>query len=595
MTDITGDERPVRGSRWSDDRSKEALQSIIEAIAEVAGFDVVGVSAVRDDGYLQLLCVVGPQEARDALLDTLAPVEPLLDAMRNGEDWGRLTFVRHDRHGLDIDKWGWTSDGPRDVPDDAWHPEDLLVAPLYDDGGRLLAVLGFDVPRDGLIPDEGKRALLDVYARQAGGAVAATLERERMAERVRLAAAAADIVRRASASMSAARALTESATAIVDGFRVQALWTQLVGEQPRAVHDHDPVIPPSTTVALLEQYAEALWDRQDVGVFAPDRQSPEPLGAGAYAEVMAFLSTTSAGSLLLAPLGSGGECLGWIGMTRGRSGAEWSEVEAAMALDIGRDLGRALASARMFEREHQLVGELQELAEYKSHLVATVSHELRTPLTSIVGYLEILAEDPNLSDLSHTAIAAIRRGSTRLSRVVEELLVLHRTADATGLDGAGPVDLTPVVADIVELNTGPAQARGITVTTSLPDGPAPVLGIAHELEHVVANLVGNAVKYTRGGGHVDVRLEADDGEVVLTCTDDGIGISAADQQHVFEEFYRSADPEAAQQSGTGLGLAIVRRLAARHGGRVDLESALGTGSTFRVRLPAAAGVSAPGS
>ncbi len=153
MTDIAGDERPVRGSRWSDDRSKEALQSIIEAIAEVAGFDVVGVSAVRDDGYLQLLCVVGPQEARDALLDTLAPVEPLLEAMRNGEDWGRLTFVRHDRHGLDIDKWGWTSDGPRDVPDGVWHPEDLLVAPLYDDDGRYvcvlhrrLCVLGFGVP-----------------------------------------------------------------------------------------------------------------------------------------------------------------------------------------------------------------------------------------------------------------------------------------------------------------------------------------------------------------------------------------------------------------------------------------------------------------
>ena len=200
-----------------------------------------------------------------------------------------------------------------------------------------------------------------------------------------------------------------------------------------------------------------------------------------------------------------------------------------------------------------------------------------------------------MSTLSRPAPAATRGGTTRLSRVVEELLVLHRTADARGLDGAAPVDLTPVVADVVELNRGPAQARGVTVTTALPDGGAAVVGVAHELEHIVANLVGNAVKYTRAGGRVDIRLTTCDGEVALTCVDDGIGISQADQQHVFEEFYRSADPEAAQQSGTGLGLAIVRRLVERHGGRVQLESVLGEGSTFRVWLPAAEDVSGPGS
>ncbi|MDF1605064.1 GAF domain-containing sensor histidine kinase [Nocardioides sp. YIM 152315] len=588
MTDAPGAERPVRGSRWSDDSSREALQSIIEAIREVAGFDVVGVSAVRDDGYLQLLCVVGPEDARETLADTLAPLAPLLEALEDAEDWGRLKYVRHDRHALDIERWGWTSDGPRDVPDGVWHPEDVLVAPLHGDDGRLIAVLGLDVPRDGLVPDESKRPLLDVYARQASGAVVATLERERMAEQVRLAAAAADIVRRAAASMSAERTLAECATAIVDGFRAQALWTQLVGEQPRAVHDDAPVAPPPETVAVFERYARALWETQDVAVFAPDRPAPPSRDVADHAAMTAFLGQTHAESLLLAPLGSGPDCLGWIGMSRGHGGAEWSEAEAAMALDIGRDLGRALASARMFEREHQLVQELQEVADYKSHLVATVSHELRTPLTSIVGYLELLAGDPGLSERSRTAIAAIERGSTRLSRVVEELLVLHHTADATGLDHAQPVDLSPLVADIIELNSGPAESRGITVAASLQPSVAPVTGVAHELEHVVANLVGNAVKYTRDRGRVDVRLENADGEVVLTCSDDGIGISDADQQHVFEEFYRSTDPAASQQSGTGLGLAIVRRVVERHGGRIELESALGAGSTFRVRLPASA-------
>jgi signal transduction histidine kinase len=599
MTEPVEDDRPVRGLRWSDVQSREALQSIVEAIAEVSGFEVVGVSAVRDDGYLQLFSLVGPDDAREALLETLAPLAPLLDALDHAEDWGWLQYVRHDRHGLDIEKWGWTSDGPREVSDGAWHPEDLLVAPLHGDDGRLIAVLGFDVPGDGLVPDAAKRRLLELYVRPACRAVVATLERERMAEQVRLASAAADIVRRASGKMTPAEVVAECADAIVEGFRGQSLWMHLFGQEPRAVVDDNPVDPPPDMVEVVVRFAEAAWRRQVVGVFAPDRQPPETLSDADVRIILDFLSGTGGGaeSLLVAPLGAGDECLGVLALTRAHGEPEWSEGESAVAVDIGRDLGRALANARNFEREHQLVEELQEVADYKSHLVATVSHELRTPLTSIVGYLELLAADPGLSDRSHTAIAAIQRGSTRLSRVVEELLVLHRAADGSARDGVLPVDLVRVVTDVLELNAGPANDRQVALRATLPTDQATVTGVVHELEHVVANLVGNAVKYTPDGGSVDVRLEVTDEAVVLTCADDGIGMSVADQEHVFEEFYRSTDPAAAQQSGTGLGLAIVRRLVDRHGGRIELESAIGRGSTFRVVLPRLVDptVSAPGS
>jgi signal transduction histidine kinase len=584
MTEPTDFERPVRGSRWSDVRSRDALQSIVEGVADVSGFDVVGVSAVRDDGYLHLLSVTGPEEARAALLDTLAPAGLLLEALRGAEDWGSFKYLPHGQHGLDIERWGWVS-GPTDArPAGVWHPEDLLVAPLHGEDGRLIAVLGLDVPRDGLVPDASKRITLEAYARHACRAVVATLERERLAEEVRLAGAAADIVRSASASMSAESVLAECGAAIVDGFRARSLWTQLLGEEPRAVQDRTPVQPPPALATLLERYAAAAWARQDVGVFAPDRRPPPPLTDAELAEVLSFMAVTSAESLLVVPLGAGQECLGWIGMSRGRGGAEWSEGEAAAALDIGRDLGRALASARMFARERQLVEELQELADYKSHLVATVSHELRTPLTGIVGFLEILADDPQLSTGSRSAVAAIQRGSTRLARVVEELLVLHRTAD-TGIETDERVDLAQVVASVAELNGDPAGRRVIELVTHLPAGPVEVVGVAHELEHVVANLVGNAVKYTADGGAITLSLEVRGDEAVFTCTDTGIGISPEDQPHVFDEFYRAADPAAASQTGTGLGLAIVRRLVARHRGRVALESEVGRGSTFRVWLP----------
>lgn len=587
MIDSPDFERPVRGSRWSDDQSRQALQAIAESIAETTGFDLVGISVVRDDGYLQQLCIVGPEDARAVLLDSLAPLDPLLDALENAEDWGSLKYVRHDRHEIDIDRWGWTSDGPRVVADGVWHPEDILVAPLHGDDGRLIAVLGLDLPRDGLIPDEGKRALLDVFARQACREVVATLERERLTEEVRLAGAAADIVRRATGSMSPEEVLSECGAAIVEGFRANALWIQLVGSEPRPVLDTDPVPPPPAFTAAVTRYAEAAWDRQQVGVFAPERRTPEPLEADEVADIMRFLTAeTTAESLLVVPLGAGAEYLGWLGLTRQPGAAEWSEGEAAAALDIGRDLGSALVTARNYAHEHRLVEELKTLADYKSRLVATVSHELRTPLTSIVGYLEILAGDEGLSEHSRKAVAAIQRGSTRLSRVVEDLLVLHRLADGhRGADAL--VDLAPIVAATVDLNLGPAGRRGITVASTVPPEGAPVLGASHDLEHVVANLVGNAVKYARDGGSVTVALEVVGGEVVLSCADDGIGIAPADQDQVFEEFYRSPDPEAASRSGTGLGLAIVRRVVDQLGGRIELESALGSGSTFRVRLPAA--------
>jgi signal transduction histidine kinase len=574
--------RPVRGSRWSDDQARESLLPIIETLAEVTGFEVVGVSGVRDDGYLHQLSVVGPEDAREVLLDSLAPASLLVDALASAEVWGALRFVPHDRHRLDIDRWGWTSDAPREDVPGAWHPEDILVATMHDPDGTLRAVLGFDAPRDGRVPDGAERALLDTYAGQACRAIEATLDRERLAEQIRLARAAAGIVRRATGSMSVNDVLNQCGMAIVDGFRAEALWTHVFGTEPRPVHDAEPHSPPPALVEILARYAAAAWERQTVGVFAPDRLPPEPIGTDELAVVLGFLA---AESLLVVPLGAGSECLGWIGLTRGHGDAEWSAGEAEVALDIGRDLGLALATAGNFEREHRLVQELQELADYKSHLVATVSHELRTPLTSIIGFLELLEGDPGLSDLSRSAVEAIQRGSVRLSRVVEELLVLHRTAGGE-LEAPRKVDFAAIVADIVELNAGPAERRGTHVVGELPGLPVWVLGAAHELEHIVANLVGNAVKYTPDGGLVAVTLEVIDEEVVLTCADNGIGISAADQTRVFEDFFRSADPAATHRSGTGLGLAIVQRIVDRHGGSIELESTLGSGSTFRVRLPA---------
>jgi signal transduction histidine kinase len=232
------------------------------------------------------------------------------------------------------------------------------------------------------------------------------------------------------------------------------------------------------------------------------------------------------------------------------------------------------------------VHELQGLADYKDRLVATVSHELKSPLSAILGYVEMLEAEPALTDNAKTWVAAIQRGGDRLARVVDDLLLLHEMSDAGDLDPTS-VDLAPIVDEVLEMNAAVAGGRGLALTAVHPPAPALVLGVARDLDHVVTNLVSNAVKYSTEDGSVVVRHERVGDQVLLSCTDDGLGISAADQAQLFAEFFRSSNPVAVAKPGTGLGLAIVRRIVLRHGGRIEVESELGRGSTFRVYLPGA--------
>lgn len=593
MSDDAPDfERPVRGSRWSDAQSRDALQAIAEGVAEVAGFDLVGISVVRDDGYLHTMVIVGPDEARDVLVDSLAPADQLLEQLETAEDWGALKFIPHDKLILDVEKWGWFSDAPRDnVPAGAWHPEDMLVAPLESAEGAFLGFLGMELPRDGLIPSAAKREMLEIYARQAGRAVITTLERERLAERVRLADTAADIVRLASGTQSPDDLLAECGRAVAEGFRADSMWVQLLGpdhrcEGPLLVDGGPTVKLPAGVRTLVTAHAQRAWERQCVAVLAPDRPMPGALAAEQVAEVLDFLAGVEIGSLLFVPLGAGPECFGVMGLTRGRLGAEWTEEEADTALGIGRDLGRALANARTVARERELVEELQGLADYEGRLVATVSHELKNPLSAILGYVEMLESEPTLTDEARSWLSAIQRGGDRLTRVVDDLLLLHEMSGGDDLDRA-PVDLAPIVDDVLEMNSAVARSRDLRLTTAHPAAPAPVLGAVRDLDHVVTNLVSNAVKYSDDGGTVVVGHERVGDQVLLTCSDTGLGISADDRAQLFSEFFRSTNPAALAKPGTGLGLAIVRRIVTRHGGRIEVESELGRGSTFRVYLPAA--------
>ena len=581
-----------RHTSMSDAPSRDALQLIAEGVTQLAGFGVAAISVVRPDGKLEVMAVAGSDAAREQLQGTRTPVDRLTREIEKADDWGLLRFVPHER--LDPgagEQWGWVPDiEPIDDAPDAWHPLDLLIAPLYDAEGALRGTLAIDLPVDGRRPGEGQRAVLSSYAEQAGRAVVVALEREKLAEQVRMAEAARRIVRRATAQLSLDRIVADSRDALLEGFRAAGMWMQTfdrAGQGTIYSADGSEIELSPEMITIAERSARTAWGNQRAVVVAPYRAFAETTPQEEGVRILAFISDLGVESLLFTPLGAGPECLGNLVLTRLRGAPEWTEAEAATALDIGHDLGRAILNARTFEREHQLVEELQELDTYKGQLIATVAHELKSPLTSVLGHLEMLESSADFSGITLGSLRAMDRGARRMVRVIDDLLLLSKVGDADNPVISAPVDLHRIVDDVVDLTTVSAARKRLDVRVVAPAEPVLALGDPDELDRVCANLVSNAVKYTPEDGAVSITVARAGDDVVLTVADEGIGISAADITKLGTEFFRSSNPAAVAQPGTGLGLAIVRRILDRHAGRLEIESELGCGSTFRVWLPAA--------
>jgi two-component system, OmpR family, phosphate regulon sensor histidine kinase PhoR len=591
---LAGERERLSPPRWSDEPSRDALQLIAEGVTELAGFGIAAISVARDDGKLEVMAVAGSDAAREQLQGTRTPIDRLTKEIEKADDWGLLRFVPHERLDPEVgDSWGWVPDvEPIDDAPDAWHPMDLLIALLHDSDGVLRGTMSIDLPVDGRRPGEAQRAVLQKYAEQAGRAVVTALEREALATQVRLADAARQIVRTASAQLSLDGILADSRDALVEGFQAHGLWIQTFDQDGLGtgmVHNSDGVQIelPDELVEIGEMAARRAWSLQQVEIVSPLREFGPTITSAQGDRILQFLEAIGIGSILFTPLGAGPECLGNLCLTRTADAEQWTEVEAAIALDIGHDLGRAILNARAFEREHRLVEELQALDTYKSQLIATVAHELKNPLTAIMGHLEMLDSSPDLTGTTRGSLAVMERGTQRLTRVIDDLLLLSKVGDPTNPVIAAPVDVHRLLDDVVELSAVAADRKRLKVSVLAPEGPVLALGDAGELDRVCANLVSNAVKYTPEGRSVTVELRREAGEVLLSCADEGIGISAADQQRLFQEFFRSTNPVAVAQPGTGLGLAIVQRIVSRHGGRIEVDSELGHGSTFRVTLPAA--------
>lgn len=268
--------------------------------------------------------------------------------------------------------------------------------------------------------------------------------------------------------------------------------------------------------------------------------------------------------------------------------------EDARAVVAGPDEVRQIAAGlnllteenlRASEVEADVLVQLQTIDRVRTDLVSTVSHELRTPLASIKGYLELLQDElhDHMSPQQTSMMGAIRRNLDRLNELIANLLALSR-AEETELS-VQPVDLRDVATEVGTDLRLTAAGRDISIRTLHSPDPVMVLGDRSQLIRSVQNLVTNAVKFSRPGGTVELRVTRSGEHAVLEVADEGIGIPAADLAGLGSRFYRASNAVQAEIAGTGLGLRIVQTILDRHGGVLSVDSVEGEGSTFTMRLP----------
>ena len=247
---------------------------------------------------------------------------------------------------------------------------------------------------------------------------------------------------------------------------------------------------------------------------------------------------------------------------------------------------------RLMQALAQLVGDQLDRLEAvgaaqraQSAFFTSITHDVRTPLTVITGYAEELVSGAPSPEVAHDWALRILRNAERLDGLLDDVLLLAR-AEAGALEGRRrPVDLGALAGEAVGDAEPAARAGGVQLETALPDEPVTLQGDAGQLRRVLDNLLSNAVKYSPAGGPVTVRLRADGPTAILEVGDRGIGIPAAEVEHLFTRFYRASTVRDGEIRGSGLGLSISRSIVAAHEGTIAIESEDGAGTTVRVRLP----------
>jgi two-component system phosphate regulon sensor histidine kinase PhoR len=333
----------------------------------------------------------------------------------------------------------------------------------------------------------------------------------------------------------------------------------------RAMHDGLLVVDERRHIMLMNRTFEKLFELRDGAVGAP---------------LLETIRHATLDRLIAEALRTGNALQRELTLTDSQTNAgRHVEISAVpMKGDAGLTTGAVVLC-------HDIT-QLKRLDQIRSDFVANVSHELRTPLSILRGYIETLLDNPKTSreELSRI-LEVMERHSKRLGLLVDDLLNLARLeASDTNLD-ISQVRVSELFNNIVRDWKGKLAKKNLAVVVDLPPDAPVIRADGTRLQEVLYNLLDNAVKYSCENGEIRLQAARHGPEIVLSVSDNGIGIGKDDLPRIFERFYRADKARGRELGGTGLGLSIVKHIAQLHGGRVEAESELGRGTTIRVLLP----------
>jgi signal transduction histidine kinase len=253
--------------------------------------------------------------------------------------------------------------------------------------------------------------------------------------------------------------------------------------------------------------------------------------------------------------------------------------------DANRFLEKRVAerTAELQEALHKL----SELSQMKANFVANVSHELRTPLTHLKGYLELLTNETlgSLNTEQKSALQVNQRAAGRLESLIDNLILFSLAARGEMTLRLSPVNLNKVAGEIYNISLSKAEDRNVTLHfREQPDIPS-VQADEEKISWVILQLVDNAIKFTPSNGEVTISIQAEsDTLIMVSVSDNGIGIPANRQNEIFEAFHQLDSSSTRHYGGTGLGLALVREIISAHGSVIEVQSEEGKGARFRFPL-----------
>jgi signal transduction histidine kinase len=286
-----------------------------------------------------------------------------------------------------------------------------------------------------------------------------------------------------------------------------------------------------------------------------------------------------------APMMWEGKGIGAIWVARDYAGS-FSDKEIALLKTFADQAVIAIQNARLLREIEEKSRQLEAASRHKSEFLANMSHELRTPLNAIIGFSEALSERMfgEINEKQAEYIGDILQSGQHLLSLINDILDLSKIESGRMELELSDFDLPGTIENTLTLVRERAVRRGITVGRTVDEHLGMIHADERKVKQVLLNLLSNALKFTPEGGKIDVRAAVSDGVAEISVTDTGVGIAPEDQETVFEEF-RQVGTAAKKVEGTGLGLAISRKFIELHGGKIWVQSQLGSGSTFSFTLP----------